>query len=83
MVPYTYLGRLEYRVHDHDREQPVYFTWQILDWNLPDHVRDRIKLTYEGGTVLEERKSDSARNQTGLVSSSRPERYIAPGGREH
>src|SRR5215472_3108956 len=31
VVPYTYLGRLKYLVHDHDREQPVYFTWQILE----------------------------------------------------
>ena len=35
-------------VHDHDREQPVYFTWAILNWDLPDEVRDRIDLKYEG-----------------------------------
>lgn len=46
--PYTYLGRLKYLVHDHDREQPVYFTWKILDWNLPEEARLRMNLTYEG-----------------------------------
>ena len=36
VVPYTYLGRLKYLIHDRDREQPVYFTWQILDWAVPE-----------------------------------------------
>ena len=31
---YTYLGRLAYISHDPTREQPVHFTWKILDWNL-------------------------------------------------
>ncbi|MBO8161743.1 MAG: DUF3427 domain-containing protein [Thermosipho sp. (in: Bacteria)] len=33
---YTYLGRLAYVSHDSEREQPVYFKWQILDWDLSD-----------------------------------------------
>ena len=32
---YTYLGRLEYLSHDQERERPVYFQWQILDWSMP------------------------------------------------
>jgi hypothetical protein len=32
--PYTYLGRLKYLSHDQERERPVYFQWQILDWSL-------------------------------------------------
>src|SRR3954469_8428689 len=37
---YTYMGRLKYLVHDRDREKPVYFTWQILDWPLPIQVKE-------------------------------------------
>src|SRR5258707_7001833 len=47
VLPYSYLGRLRYLTNDREREQPVYFTWQILDWHLPEDVRTRIDLTYE------------------------------------
>ena len=30
---YTYMGLLAYVDHDNEREKPVYFKWQILDWN--------------------------------------------------
>lgn len=30
---YIYLGLLAYVTHDKEREKPVYFKWQILDWN--------------------------------------------------
>lgn len=30
---YTYMGLLAYIEHDNEREAPVYFKWQILDWN--------------------------------------------------
>lgn len=36
--PYTYFGRLKYLRHDPHREKPVYFHWQILDWNPPPQV---------------------------------------------
>jgi len=76
--PYTYLGRLKYEDHDRDREQPVYFIWQILDWNLPEEVRTRMGLTYEGPPQLME--TPAARQRpAGLVhvpgptgKSSRP-----------
>ena len=32
-VDYSYLGKLAYVSHDNQRECPVYFKWQILDWN--------------------------------------------------
>jgi hypothetical protein len=47
VLQYSYLGPLRYLTHDRERQQPVYFTWQILDWHLPEHVRARIQLTYE------------------------------------
>lgn len=30
---YTYMGLLAYVDHDNQREKPVYFKWQILDWD--------------------------------------------------
>ncbi|HSF30417.1 MAG TPA: DUF3427 domain-containing protein [Candidatus Tectomicrobia bacterium] len=36
--PYTYLGRLTYLAHDTEREYPVYFHWQLLDWPPPPEV---------------------------------------------
>ncbi len=30
---YTYMGLLAYVEHDNQREKPVYFKWQILNWN--------------------------------------------------
>lgn len=30
---YTYMGLLAYVTHDNEREKPVYFKWQILDWD--------------------------------------------------
>ena len=31
--PYGYLGRLGYITHDPTRENPVWFQWQLLDWD--------------------------------------------------
>ena len=30
---YSFLGKLKYISHDNTREKPVYFQWQILDWD--------------------------------------------------
>jgi len=37
-LKYLYLGRLAYMNHDGEREQPVHFKWQILDWDPPARV---------------------------------------------
>jgi hypothetical protein len=34
-LPYTYCGTVGYLAHDTDREQPVHFQWQLLDWPAP------------------------------------------------
>jgi hypothetical protein len=39
---YTYYGKLAYLEHDKDREKPVYFQWQLLDW---DHTETTEELT--------------------------------------
>jgi hypothetical protein len=31
---YAYLGRLKYLEHDRERQRPVYFQWQIIDWSV-------------------------------------------------
>lgn len=35
---YSYMGKLAYVSHDNEREYPVYFKWQILDWNSKDVI---------------------------------------------
>lgn len=35
---YFYLGNLAYLSHDNSRENPVYFKWQILNWNPPEQI---------------------------------------------
>lgn len=41
---YTYLGRLKYISHDLERENPVYFQWQIIEGAVPPQIRERIGL---------------------------------------
>ncbi|MDO9233249.1 MAG: DUF3427 domain-containing protein [Methylotenera sp.] len=41
---YSYLGRLKYITHDSQREKPVYFQWQILDWDIQSDDLSRIGL---------------------------------------
>ena len=51
-TPYTYLGEIEYAGHDPSREQPVYFSWKLRTWPIPDDVQDRILLSIEGESEL-------------------------------
>ena len=39
-VPYEYLGNLKYLSHDSERQNPVYFQWQLLDWNKNDSITE-------------------------------------------
>jgi hypothetical protein len=34
-VPYTYCGTLGYLDHDRERERPVHFQWQLMNWPPP------------------------------------------------
>lgn len=44
--PYAYLGRLKYLRHDNQREKPVYFQWQLMDWPAaPPDFLQRIGIT--------------------------------------
>ena len=42
---YTYLGKLAYLNHDIEREHPVWFRWQIVDWNIDSSDLTRIGLS--------------------------------------
>ena len=42
---YSYLGKLGYLTHDKNREAPVYFQWQLLDWPAPASTLEHIDLT--------------------------------------
>lgn len=39
---YTYLGKLRYLSHDYERERPVWFQWQLINWPLPDQIKEMI-----------------------------------------
>ncbi|MDG1097160.1 MAG: DUF3427 domain-containing protein [Methylophilaceae bacterium] len=41
---YSYLGKLKYITHDAERQKPVYFQWQILDWNIKNEKLSEIGL---------------------------------------
>jgi hypothetical protein len=62
---YTYMGLLAYVDHDNQREKPVYFKWQILDWNnenIGELTNDKRSEDYKFDTkkfVLELREEDT------------------------
>jgi hypothetical protein len=45
---YAYLGRLKYLTHDKTREKPVYFQWQILDWDEEEPAFTRLAIPLQG-----------------------------------
>jgi hypothetical protein len=50
--PYTYLGRVKYLRHDREREQPVYFEWQLLEWPVPENVLQHMNLQLSGKSTV-------------------------------
>lgn len=45
---YSYLGKLGYLTHDKNRQAPVYFQWQLLDWPTPEITLKQIELKLLG-----------------------------------
>jgi len=67
---YTYLGLLKYISHDTTREKPVYFNWQILDWDIAQQDLDRTGLKLiESAPEPKDFKLDS------LVAGEPPAKY--------
>lgn len=74
-TPYTYLGYLKYKTHDIERECPVWFQWQILDWDLPPDLRDQIGLVRQ--------PSGSVRCPPTLIQQERLVQTSLPLSRKH
>ena len=78
-IPYTFLGTIGYLTHDATRERPVWFQWQLLDWDeIPPERRpvasavplsldsqdfDHIDVP-EGGLLLDLEPPSGARQKT-------------------
>lgn len=72
--PFTYLGRLAYLIHDDTREKPVYFKWQIIDWeNRPSIISTGMNLSLlpvendsssKTNSLEETKKPDSSKEKT-------------------
>ena len=41
---YTFLGKLGYETHNPEKEKPVQFQWQILDWEIKEELFHKIGL---------------------------------------
>lgn len=66
-IPYTYYGKLAYISHDQEREKPVHFQWQILNWDA-DKIPEDFELLE--ADILEAPKNNKKENL--LIESSKP-----------
>lgn len=41
---YTYIGKLSYEIHNPEKEKPVQFQWQLLDWEIKNDLFKNIGL---------------------------------------
>jgi hypothetical protein len=60
---YTYLGKLKYLSYDTERENPVYFQWQVLQWSPPEEMLERIGLALQPPTVGTDEVVPAARDR--------------------
>lgn len=67
---YTYMGRLKYLSHDTEREKPVYFQWQVLDWSPTGEMLER--------TGLELRPPAETKDPVALVAENQLEETPPP-----
>ncbi len=49
---YKYLGKLKYLNHDKERQKPVYFQWQLIDWDIKRNTE--LNITNEPFVNVEE-----------------------------
>ena len=76
---YTYLGKLKYLAHDRERERPVYFQWQILDWNIPKTILDEMNLRLEPG--VSEMPLPTEAHVSQLIQTDPPEQNLQQPGK--
>jgi hypothetical protein len=74
---YTYLGKLKYLFHDSEREKPVYFQWQVLDWPIQEDVRTRMGLILQDTEKL---KSETLTRKKSQLSVTQPPIFHNRGG---
>jgi hypothetical protein len=71
--PYGYFGKLGYLTHDSEREKPVYFQWQILEWEPPAEFIERVGITLVKPEPLElSQPSPTISNQLLFVEKPAP-----------
>jgi len=66
--PYKHYGRLGYLTHDATREKPVYFQWQLLDWDELDSTQLEVSIN----TGIAESPIAAAEQRTTLTHKERP-----------
>lgn len=71
---YHYLGRLAYLTHDDSREKPVYFEWQLLDWDKVRDLVSSILILNDFGTSHSNSKIDKFIDISGLKQGEDPKR---------
>lgn len=57
---YGYFGKLGYLTHDSEREKPVHFQWQLMDWAPSSKFLEEVGITLIGESELLELQSQSA-----------------------
>lgn len=68
---YGYFGRLGYLTHDADRQNPVYFQWQILDWEPPRDFIESVGIHLcQDESVISSPVTNHKKNQ--LIPGERP-----------
>lgn len=68
--PFTYLGRLAFIANDPIREQPVYFKWQIIDWEVPpSNVLNRMGLILQKSISNNENLGQNILTETKVPNS--------------
>ena len=59
---YCYLGKLKYITHDTQRVKPVYFQWQILNWDISNDKLSQIGLNLVKTSVVKIESSSEKQN---------------------
>lgn len=69
---YGYFGRLGYLTHDTERENPVYFQWQLLDWPAPSEFIHEVGISLVGKAGLEQRELKQTNKINELIFEEPP-----------
>jgi hypothetical protein len=74
---YFYLGKLAYLSHDPERERPVHFKWQILDWNPNEVLIKKMGLKFPQIESVEKYSSSNIfEDELNLIRTQPPSKTI-------